>query len=205
MSQFVRVLAAVLFLTLPLRPSAAEQPVAEEVVNRLHQTLLDAMKRASELGYSGRVRTIAPVVESSFDFPTIARVVVGRYWAGLSEAEKKTFLDTFARLSAATYASRFDGYSGESFRLLAREAKSDSVLVKSELVKADGSVVKFDYLVHPAADKRWLIVNVIADGVSDLSLKRADYTTILKNEGYAALIAKLNDKIAQYEKPSGGK
>jgi hypothetical protein len=39
--------------------------------------------------------------------------------------------------------------------------------------------------------------------VSDLSLKHADYTAVIKNEGYPALLARLNDKISKYAKPSG--
>jgi len=36
---------------------------------------------------------------------------------------------------------------------------------------------------------------VIADGVSDISLKRADYTTFLKKNGFRALLDKLAEKI----------
>jgi phospholipid transport system substrate-binding protein len=196
-----RALAVCLMLFLPLRPGIAAEVGPGQVVDRLHLALLDVMKRAGELGYQGRSALLTPVVESSFDFPTIARIVMGRHWAGLGNEEQQAFLKTFSRLSTATYAARFDSYGGEDFRLVAEEPQKDKILVRSELVKADGSVVKFDYLVHPGKDGGWLIVNVIADGVSDLSVKRADYTTILKNEGYAALIAKLNDKIAQYEEP----
>jgi len=163
------------------------------------------MKRSEQLGYRGRYSTLDPIVAASYDFPTIARIVVGRYWPGLKPDEQKTFLDTFARLSTATYASRFDGYAGESFRWVSETKHTgNNVLVKSELIKSDGEIVKLDYVLHPDKNGQWRIVNVIADGVSDLSLKRADYTSIIKNEGYGALIAKLNDKIAWYETPSGG-
>ena len=40
------------------------------------------------------------------------------------------------------------------------------------------------------------IFNVIADGVSDLSLRRADYNSILKQEGYDSLVQHLRDKTA---------
>ncbi|MCZ6893424.1 MAG: ABC transporter substrate-binding protein, partial [Gammaproteobacteria bacterium] len=44
-------------------------------------------------------------------------------------------------------------------------------------------------------DNKWLIVNVIAQGISDLSLKRADYTAVIKKEGFDSLVNRLNDKI----------
>jgi len=41
-------------------------------------------------------------------------------------------------------------------------------------------------------------MNIIADGVSDLALKRSEYTSVLSREGFDALIAKMNEKIESY-------
>ena len=43
------------------------------------------------------------------------------------------------------------------------------------------------------------VFNVVADGVSDLSLRRADYNSIVKEEGYDRLLAHIRDSIAEYE------
>ena len=202
------VLPAILALVQPVAAHAADEPPADagKVVDSLHSALLEVMQHADKLGFDGRVSVLDPVIKASFDFPTIARLVMGRYWANLKADQQKQFIETFSRLSVVTYASRFDGYSGEIFRTVGLDAKGrNNVLVRTELEKSDHSLVKLDYLVHADPDRHWRIVNVIADGVSDLSLKRADYGSIMKNDGYVALIGKLNDKIAQYEKPSGGK
>ena len=42
--------------------------------------------------------------------------------------------------------------------------------------------------------------NVVADGVSDLSVRRADYNSIVKSEGYAALLERMRDNIAELSK-----
>jgi len=190
----------------PNSPAAAEQPQGEakQVVEKLHEALIDVMKRSSQLGYQGRLDNLTPVVQGSFDFQAIAKIIVGRYWAELSEQDRQTFLDAFSRLSTATYASRFDSYSGESFRTLSAEQQSgQDVVIKTELVQPDGAVVKLDYVVRPSGNGQWRILNVIADGISDLSLKHADYTAVIKNEGYPALLARLNDKISKYAQPPG--
>ena len=59
--------------------------------------------------------------------------------------------------------------------------------------------VKFDYMMKKK-DEGWQIINIIADGVSDLALKRSDYTSVLNREGFDALIAKINEKIESYAK-----
>ena len=49
---------------------------------------------------------------------------------------------------------------------------------------------------------QWRIMNVVAQGVSDLSLKRADYTAVIKTEGFDSLINRLEKKIAEMSQGS---
>lgn len=175
------------------------EPGAKGVVEKLHGTLIDAMKNADRLGYMGRYDLLAPVIEEGFDLPYIARIVLGRqHWKSLDRGQRSTMLETFSRLAVATYAGRFDGYSGERFEVISeRPLKRGRILVRSELRESDGNVVRLDYVLHQA-DSQWRIVNVIADGVSDLSLKRADYSAIMKDEGFDALIARMQEQIVEY-------
>jgi phospholipid transport system substrate-binding protein len=190
-----------IFLFTPWVRAAAETSGALVMVEKLHSTLLQAMQQGAQAGYQGRYATLAPVVSESFDFPTIAKIVVGRFWKDLSEAQRGQFTQTFSKLSTATYASKFDSYSKEAFRHVSNEDMGEKgVLVKTELVKSNGEAVRLDYLLHQQND-HWLIVNVVANGVSDLSLKRADYSSVLKEQGFDALIALLDKKISQYENP----
>jgi phospholipid transport system substrate-binding protein len=46
--------------------------------------------------------------------------------------------------------------------------------------------------------EEWHIVNVVAEGVSDLALKRSEYDGIIAAEGIDSLVAKLNGKVASY-------
>ncbi len=172
------------------------------VVEKLHATLLEVMQQADTLGYPGRVAKIEPVLAETFDFPTICRIVTGSHWKTVEEAEREAFRDVFARLSAATYAANFDGFKGERFETVSSEERRGNLLVKTVIVKADGERVSLDYVLREA-DGMWRIVNVIAEGVSDLSLKRADYTAVIKSEGFDSLVSKLNGKIKGYG--SGGR
>ena len=167
------------------------------VVEKLHTALITVMRDSQALGYSGRVETLAPVLEETFDFQTIARIVTGKYWKALENDKSERFVNVFKALSAATYASNFDDYSGEMFETISSESKRGNLLVKSTIVKADGDRISLDYVLRKN-DEMWQIVNVIASGVSDLSLKRADYTAVIKSEGFDSLIGKLTDKVANY-------
>ncbi len=169
-----------------------------QIIENFDNTLLSVMKKAKVLGYKGRYNQFAPVIKKSFDFPLIARIVVGRYWSGFTDQEKARFIDTFTRLSIATYANRFDNYSGEQFKIVStKESRASQVLVKTMLIKSNGKQIELDYILIKRGTE-WRIVNVIADGVSDLSLKRADYTAFLKKNNVKALLNKLDKKISDY-------
>ena len=104
-------------------PAAAQEPAAGpvETIEALHGVLLDVMKNADTLGYPGRVERVGPAVEQSYDMRFMARKSVGRHWKKLSEAEQQGFVDTFSDLTVATYANRFNGWTGESFETVGQE------------------------------------------------------------------------------------
>jgi phospholipid transport system substrate-binding protein len=196
----VQTLAIIVLMACFIGPAAGSaKDAATQVVEELHAALLKVMKNAEELGYHGRYQKLVPVITACYDFPFISRIIVGRHWRELTPEQKKQFVHTFTELSIATYASRFDGYSGEHFKTLSgKHLKGDHFLVKTVLVKTNGEEVDLDYVLHQN-NTTWQIINVIAQGVSDLSLKRADYSYYLKKKGFDALLEKLNEKISNYQ------
>jgi phospholipid transport system substrate-binding protein len=190
----------ILFFMIPVAMpmASAGDRGATEVVEKLHSGLLAVMKDGDKIGYQGRYDQLAPVINSSFDMPFISRTVLGKYWETFNSEQRSRFVEAFTQLSIATYAANFKSYSGERFKVISEEEVSGGrILVQTQLIKSDGGKVELDYLLH-RADGEWRVINVIAEGVSDLALKRADYSSFLKNKSFEALIAKLNEKIAQY-------
>ena len=195
---FLRTLAAALLAWCTVFPSAAQNVDAIATVDNLHAALLDIMQNAESLAYAGRRNRIAPVIHKSLDLPFITRFALGRYWSDLGAAERDATVDVFSRWTVAHYAARFNGYSGEQFELISAEgSRRDREFVRTVLkVSGDPSDnVTLDYLLHET-DGKWRVINVIANGVSDLSLKRADYGAVIKAQGLDALIAKLEDQIS---------
>ena len=118
----ILLLAFLLSAMIPISPASSVEPGGpDQAVETLHGEMLYVMKNAERLGFWGRYEHLAPVIKDLFDFPFMARIVVGRYWAAFSDHERALFVRTFTRLSIATYASRLDGYSGERFRMVSEE------------------------------------------------------------------------------------
>jgi len=191
------VLVAGLFFCCSASPVVAQNTDAVATVDRLHAALLDIMQNAQSLGFSGRRDRIAPVVRETLDLPFITRFALGRSWADMSVAEREAMVGLFSRWTVANYAARFNGYAGERFEFVsAKPSRKGRELVRTVLEVSDESAddVTLDYLLRES-DGKWRVINVIANGVSDLSLKRADYGAVIKTQGLDALVAKLNDQI----------
>lgn len=185
------------------RVRAATADAALAVIERFDDALLAVMKEATRLGYAGRVKRLAPVIERTYDFPFIVRIVMGAYWAGLDQAQRSELTGLFARYTVATYAARFDGYDGERFKALdQRPLRRGLVQVRTVLIKHDGSRVHLDYVLRQDG-AAWRVVNVVAEGVSDLSLKRAEFGALMQQGGFAGLVAKLRQRIAAYASGKG--
>ncbi|ADJ28287.1 HpnM family protein [Nitrosococcus watsonii] len=180
-----------------ISPAAEKQP--SSTVERLHNTLLEVMKEAETLGFEGRYQKLLPVITEEFDLPFVAHYTLGSSWEELSEEQQHQFIETFRELSVVDYARNFDGYSGQHFTIEKETPlPRGRIRVRGKLIDSDGSSsVVFDYLLHQTGNQ-WRIVNVIADGVSDLAVKRAEYRHIIKAEGFDSLLGKLKEKIALY-------
>ncbi len=195
-----RLILMILVMHVAMPCASAGDRGATEVVEKLHAALLSAMKDGDKIGYQGRFDQLAPVIKSSFDMPFISKTVLGKYWETLTNEQRSRFVEAFTQQSIATYAANFDLYSGEHFKIIPeKQVDGGRILVQSQLIKSDGGQVQLDYLLHRTGSQ-WRIINIIAEGVSDLALKRADYSAFLRSKGFEALLKKLSEKVDQYSR-----
>ena len=179
--------------TAPANPQEANQ-----VILVLHESLITVMKQATELGYDGRFERLAPVIPRAFDVEFMARKSVGRYWKRATPEDQRRFLDAFQRFMIANYAGQFDDYSGQRFEMVGAEhARMETVLVRSVLVDPDNENIELNYRLRWVAGS-WKIIDVYLDGtVSELALRRSEFSSIVKNDDFEALIAAIDEKIAK--------
>ena len=197
----VRALLAAACATLCLAATARAEALAPvsvpvQVVEKLHAALIGVMKDAEKLGYDGRYDRLAPVLKETYDTSFMAEKSVGRHWKQATPAEQTELVDTFARFMIANYAGRFDGYSGQSFQTLGEEPSAqETVLVRTRLVEPQGEGVQLNYRLR-SVDGTWKIIDVYLNGtVSELALRRSEYASLIKREGWNAVIAALDQRI----------
>lgn len=194
------VAAMVLSMVLPTMSASASNAEAKEVVTDLQEALLESMQ--AEVGYAERVERLTPVIDQAHHLSAMANFALGRHASQLDRNERRQFVEVFSRLIVATYASRFDQYSGERFEYKScREISPERMVVRTVLVTSKNEVVNLDYLVL-WQDEKWAIVNVLANGVSDLALMRSEYTSILQDRGFDGLLDELRRQIDDLAKSS---
>ena len=202
-------LVALLVVALCCSPAWSEEGSAEAegsaraAVEGFHATLLEVMQ--SGLDFRGRYDKLLPAVSDVFDVRTIARLSLGsKQWRSLEEPDQQRFLDTLSDLVVATYAARFKSYNGQTFESLsAQSGRKGQVVVKTRLVRLNGDPVRLDYHLR-ASGESLRIFNIVADGVSDLSLRRADYSAIIGSDGFEALLQSLVRNVDKYAQDDAG-
>jgi phospholipid transport system substrate-binding protein len=196
------ILAALWLLT--TAQSVAAGP-ASDVVGKLNAAFLQVMKDGPALGYEGRYEHLEPVVSEAFDFAIMARVAAGSHWRNLTEAQRATLADSFRRYSLAVYAARFKEYSGQKFEILGEQPKDKgAVLVQNQIVRSDGDPVRIDYLLHPEESGQLRIVDVfLKSSISELAVRRSEFTGVIGSQGFDALIATLEKRIKEFAAGKG--
>ena len=186
---------ALLLMAASLAQPAAAASDPQDMVRSFYGVLLSNMKEGRVLGESGRLARLAPVVDRSFDFPTMTRLAVGTSWASLNPAQQQQVIAAFRHYVAATYADQFDTYSGEQLQVTGERSHGADVMVQTKIVKSNGEATRLDYLMRQDQGGG-RISDVYLDGsISQLAVHRSEFHSILQREGVDGLVMALNRKV----------
>jgi phospholipid transport system substrate-binding protein len=185
-------------LCAPALPAWAEIEATDAAVTRIrafYDALLGVMKQADKLGIRGRYDKLAPTVRSTFDLAAMTRIAVGPEWNSIPPEQQVALIDNFTQMTIATYANRFDSYSGERFEVdAAAEPRNTGRIVHTKLFPSTGEPVTLNYLMRGSGDG-WSVVDVYLTGtISELATRRSEFGAILKSGGPNALIDSLRQQ-----------
>jgi phospholipid transport system substrate-binding protein len=173
-------------------------------IRAFYDALLATMKQAGQLGIQGRYDKLAPVITATFDLAAMTRIAVGPEWNSIAPEQQSMLIEGFTRMTIATYASRFNGYSGERFEVEpASEVRATGRLVRTKLIPSKGEPVTLNYLMRGSGDN-WKVVDVYLTGtISELATRRSEFASVLKNGGPSALIDSLRRQAETQLRKSG--
>jgi phospholipid transport system substrate-binding protein len=180
-------LALVLALVSPAlagAPTDALRQHVDQVVKVLADPALSMEARRVE------VRRIA---EDIFDYPDTARRALGPHWNARSAQERDEFVKLFGDLLDRSYVSKIELYQGERVQYLSEQIDGTEAAVKTVIATKKGSEVPVDYRLH-LKDGRWLVYDVVIEGVSLVSNYRTQFNKIVQTEGFDKLVQRLRSR-----------
>lgn len=165
-------------------------------VRRFSDALLAAMKQGPALGYKGRLVLLGPAVDDLFAIPTMARLALGPGAAHLTSEQSQRLVEAFRRWTVANYASQFDAWSGERFEIDAPRPAGNALVVPTRIVTRKGDATRIDYVIREVDGRRRAVDVLLEGSVSQLAVRRSEFVSVVRRQGFDALIHLLEQRTA---------
>ena len=193
-----------LVIAISVRPSWADEgEAAKSAVAGLQGRLIEVMKNAAGKTVPERYEMLTPAIREYFHFPIIARLAVGEYWSAATADQRERLATGVFRLTVATLATFIDGYEDQFFKVRGvTDGPAENVLiVDTMLIQPESDNHRLSYLVANRGE-RWGVIDAIIDGgISELNVRRSEYSRVLEEGGVEALISALNAKADELLQP----
>ncbi len=154
-----------------------------------------------ELKKDGKQRerraAVRQVANDIFDFSETAKRSLARHWASRTQAERDEFVLLFTDLLERSYISKIELYGGEKIKFVGESVDPDGAIVRTRLVTKQGSEIPIDYRMHARGDK-WLVYDVLIEGVSLISNYRTQFNKIITTSSYQELVKKMKTKQEEF-------
>lgn len=198
-----RILAALLALfalTFVAVPSASAGG-ATDVVRSKQTQLFDLVRKPTS---AENEKKIASLFDEMLDYSSLAEASLGTEWANRTSAERDQFSELLKKLVQNAYKKNlkktldFDiEYKGET------TAGDGGITVKTKAVHktdshADPIEIAFEMSNQGGV---WKVKDIDTEGVSLVDSYRRQFTNILKKDGWAKLIEKMEQKVAKSAAP----
>ena len=186
----VAALAVVLSLASPARAASPTQTLQGffRNANAILATV-DPMRSLDEPR-----RAVRELVDQVFDYQEAAELVLGPVWQTRTPDQRTEFVRLFAdfleRGFVAMIGSKASVSSGVTVQYVGESIEGDAATVSTTVLTRNGGEMPVDYSMI-RGEGRWLVRDVIIEGVSLIANYRAQFARVIRASSYGALIAKM--------------
>jgi phospholipid transport system substrate-binding protein len=183
--------------------TASEGPVQElkSRIDRAVQVMNEPATKgpAKVVERRAKVRKIADEI---FDFPEMSKRSLGVHWQELPAADRDRFVRLFSDLLDRAYFEKIDTYNGEKVTYLAPKVERDQATVPTRVLTDKGSEIPVEYRMRQDGG-RWLVYDVVIEGVSLVSNYRAQFDRIIRTGSVGDLLKRMEAQAATQANPGG--
>ena len=193
------VLATLMVLALvPAGPAIAGAPT-DQLKVQVDRVL--RMMENPELGRPDKLKqrrgAVRQIANEFFDFGETAKRSLGRHWQGRTPAEREEFVRLFADLLERTYIRRIEVYGGEKIVYAGDTVDGDQATVRTRILAKGNSEIPVEYRMLKRGE-RWLVYDVVIEGISLISNYRSQFNKIIQTTSYQELVNKMKTRQEEF-------
>ncbi len=172
-------------------PSSASPDGAAHFVESLIDEAIAVLRIPVEARAS-RESQFRTLLQDKFDVPLITRLVVGRHWRHATDTQKQAFMLVFEEHIVKIYTSQLGVYNDEivAIRNVASRTERDTIVGTEVMRPSSDAPLQLDWLVREEAGA-YRVIDIAAEGVSLMTTKRSEFSSVIQRDGLDGLIEKL--------------
>jgi phospholipid transport system substrate-binding protein len=178
-------------------PTDLVRQVTDQVLNILENPQFQAPNRQAE-----RQERLHKIAEQVFDWQEMAQRALAVHWRERTPQEQQEFVKLFRDLVEGIYINRLESAIQEKreIQYVGEQVEGSRAAVKTSVLTKRNQQVPIEYRLHKA-DGRWLIYDVLVEGISLVNNYRSQFNRIITSSSYNELVQKMKNK--QVDEPSG--
>ena len=132
------------------------------------------------------------------DVAGLARYTLGEEAKNLSDKQISEFVNTFKIFFSKNISNKLKDYSDQNVKVVGSKKISENyVLVDSKIVSTkDKQEISVEWRVF-LIDNKLIIRDLVVEGLSLARTQREEFSSIIANKGFAALIQSLKEYISK--------
>ena len=191
-----RIIVLCVFFITPMVSVKAAPDSAVGVVKDFQSGILDVLKKIETLDVRGRYELVASLTKQNMHVTLMAATASSPFWRSGSKTQKADLVQAFHRMGASTIVTLFDEYDGEVFRIWrSRKTSGSTVLVDTKIGNPkDQDPTEVTYVTAKIQGRWWIIDVIVAGGISEVKVRKNEFSAVLQKGGLDELIRVLNDR-----------
>ncbi|NKB21175.1 MAG: hypothetical protein GKS01_11815 [Alphaproteobacteria bacterium] len=183
-----------IFCFLPLMSANAASDSAVGIVKDFQSGILEVLKKVKTLNMKGRYDLVASLTKQNMHLTLMVATASSPYWRGGTKSQKGKLVKAFHRMGASSIVTLFDEYNGEVFRIWrSRKTSGPTVLVDTKIGNPkDQDPTEVTYVTAKIQGRWWIIDVIVAGGISEVKVRKNEFSSVLLKGGIDELIRVLN-------------
>jgi phospholipid transport system substrate-binding protein len=180
-------------------PPSGEAGAPTETVKKLVESVRSYKKDTPALSAQERTANAQAqkVAEETLAIQDLAKNVLGAQWEKIGASEQKNFTQLLVSLfQKIAYPKSAEFFGDLHIAYTNEQVNGNEAVVETTVSHPKEGQVEIEYKLRQAQGK-WMIYDVLLDGVSMVTNVRTQMQQVIAKESYQGLVKRLRDKLAE--------